>query len=87
MEGTNPPLNMLNRDSAQAVQLVCEVLLQLQNLFLSLCNVPGSFACSFHKIWVSLCIIRDARHWAESKNMNDFSLPSLQLNVHKHRQC
>lgn len=52
MECTNPPLIMLNRDSVQAVHLVCQVLLQLQNLLLSLCNVPGSFAHSFHEIWV-----------------------------------
>lgn len=62
MECTNPPLIMLNRDSVQAVQLVCQVLLQLQNLLLSLCNVPGSFAHSFHEIWVGSCVIRDARH-------------------------
>ena len=87
MEGTKPPQTMLDGDSAQAVQLVCQALLQLQDLFLSLCNVPGSFPCSFHGIWVGPCMSRDARHWAESKKMNNLSLSALQLNVHIHRQC
>lgn len=67
---------------AQAIQLVCQALLQLQDLFLSLCSVPRSFPCSFHGIWVGPCVSNDSSYWALSKKMNNFSLSTLQLNVH-----
>lgn len=73
MEGTKPLQTMLDRDGAQAVQLVCQTLLQLQDLFLSVCNVPGSFPCSFYGIGVGPCVSRDASHRAGSKKMNDLS--------------
>lgn len=58
MEGTKPTQTTLDGDGDQAVQLVCQALLQLQDLFLHLCNVPGSF----HGIWIDPCVRRDARH-------------------------
>lgn len=80
MEGMKPPQTTLDGDGAQAVQLVCQALLQLQDLFLSLCNMPGSFPCSFHGIWVGPCLSRDGssgylpRYWAGSKKINNLSL-------------
>lgn len=74
--GDKTPERTLGGDSAQTVQLGWRALLQLQNLFLSLCNVPGSFPCSFHGIWVGHCTSRGARCWDGSKMMNDFCLCS-----------
>lgn len=43
-------------------QLVYQALPRLQDLLLSLCHVPRSFPYSFHGIWVSSSISRDAQH-------------------------
>lgn len=62
MEGMKPLQTLLDGNSAQAIQMVCQALLHLQGLLLSLCNVPEYLPCSLHGLRVGLHLSRDAQN-------------------------